>query len=62
VQQLAIVDVVIPGCGGDFSQGGGVGTTSSTSRPTCRRLVQGRERLYLALVLPDLRLFPRRDR
>ena len=30
VTKLAIIDVVIPGDGGDFSQGGGAGTTSST--------------------------------
>jgi pimeloyl-ACP methyl ester carboxylesterase len=59
VQQLAIVDVVIPGCGGDFSQGGRRWHHQFHITPDLpEALVQGRERLYLRWFYQTFAYFP----
>lgn len=59
VQQLAIVDVVIPGCGGDFSQGGRRWHHQFHITPDLpEALVQGRERLYLRWFYQTFAFFP----
>jgi pimeloyl-ACP methyl ester carboxylesterase len=59
VQQLAIVDVVIPGCGGDFSQGGRRWHHQFHITPDLpEALVQGREQLYLRWFYRTFAYFP----
>jgi len=59
VQQLAIVDVVIPGCGGDFSQGGRRWHHQFHITPDLpEALVEGRERLYLRWFYQTFAYFP----
>lgn len=59
VEQLAIVDVVIPGDGGDFSQGGRRWHHQFHVTPDLpEALVQGRERIYLQWFYQTFAYYP----
>jgi len=59
VEQLAIVDVVIPGDGGDFSQGGRRWHHQFHVTPDLpEALVQGRERVYLQWFYQTFAYYP----